>query len=82
MNASVANASIQDTTKTLAQAAAIMDIRGAAGPEKPSAFVSTRNQAVDYFVAQYHEVFSRHRMRRGARIGFAPNSLLIPCSAN
>jgi hypothetical protein len=53
---------------------------GAAGPEKPSAFVRTRNRAVDYLLIQYGEAFLCHRMRRGARVGFPPNSLLIPCS--
>jgi hypothetical protein len=50
-------------------------IRGAAGPEERSVFACTRNQNVDYFDTHV-EVFRRHRIHRGARIGFAPNSLL------
>ena len=57
-------------------------IRGGAGPVKPSAFICTRNHDVDYLRIHCAEVFRRNRMPRNARIGFAPNSLLIPCSAN
>ena len=54
-------------------------IQGAAGPEKPSVLVGACNlSAVDYFIIHHEKEVLCYRMRRGERVGFAPNSLPFP----